>query len=158
MSDPNLARFPDSKRIFQRGGNLYKAGETFKQPELARTLQRIAEDPDDFYHGKLAHELVDDLKKGGALLTLEDLAQYKVVERKPIVGTFHDYTVISAPPPSSGGVVLVSALNILEGYDLGEARRSHGRIDPPDRGSISTRVHGSRGVSRRSGLQPDSGG
>jgi len=118
LTDRDLARFADSKRIFQRDGNLYKAGETFKQPELARTLERIAADPDDFYHGKMARELIDDLKKGGALLTLDDLAQYKVVERKPVVGTFHDYTVISAPPPSSGGVVLVSALNILEGYDL----------------------------------------
>lgn len=118
LTDPYLAKFPDSKRIFQRDGNLYKEGETFKQPELARTLQRIAADPDDFYHGKIAHELVDELHKGGALLTLEDLAQFTVVERTPVTGTFHNYTVISAPPPSSGGIVLLSALNILEGYDL----------------------------------------
>jgi gamma-glutamyltranspeptidase/glutathione hydrolase len=118
LTDPDLTRFADSKRIFQRGGQFYKEGETFKQPELARTLQRIAADPEDFYHGKLAHELVSDLKKGGALLTLEDLAGYTVVERAPIVGSFHDYTVISAPPSSSGGVVLLSTLNILEGYDL----------------------------------------
>ena len=118
LADHDLARFADSKRIFQRDGNLYHAGETFKQPQLARTLERIAADPDDFYHGKMAHELIDDLKKGGALLTLDDLAHYQVVEREPILGTFHDYTIISAPPPSSGGVVLVSALNILEGYDL----------------------------------------
>jgi gamma-glutamyltranspeptidase/glutathione hydrolase len=118
LADGDLAKFPDSKRIFQRGGQLYKAGEIFKQPELARTLARIAANPDDFYHGKLAQELINDLKPGGALLTLEDLAQYTVVERAPVTGTFHNYTVISAPPPSSGGVVLVSALNILEGYDL----------------------------------------
>ena len=118
LTDPDLARFPDSKRIFQRDGNLYKEGETFCQPELARTLERIAADPEDFYRGKMAEELIDDLRKGGALLTLEDLAQYRVVEREPIVGSFHDYTLISAPPPSSGGIVLLSALNILEGYDL----------------------------------------
>jgi gamma-glutamyltranspeptidase/glutathione hydrolase len=118
LSDPDLAKFPDSKRIFQRDGNLYKEGETFRQPELARTLKRIAEDPQGFYHGKMAHELIDELHKGGALLTLEDLARYSVVERTPITGTFHNYTVISAPPPSSGGIVLLSALNILEGYDL----------------------------------------
>jgi gamma-glutamyltranspeptidase/glutathione hydrolase len=118
LSDPDLARFPDSRRIFQRDGQLYKEGETFRQPELARTLRRIATRPDDFYHGKMARELVADLHKGGALLTLEDLASYTVVERAPIVGSFHDYTVISAPPPSSGGIVLLSALNILEGYDL----------------------------------------
>jgi gamma-glutamyltranspeptidase/glutathione hydrolase len=118
LQDSDLSKFPDSKRIFQRDGNFYKAGESFRQPELARTLQRIEADPDDFYHGKMAHQLVDDLKKGGSLLTLEDLAQYNVVERKPIIGTFHKYTILSAPPPSSGGVVLMSALNILEGYDL----------------------------------------
>ena len=118
LTDPDLARFPDSKRIFQRDGELYEEGETFRQPELARTLQRIASDPDDFYHGKIAHELVNELKKGGALLTLDDLAQYSVVERTPIVGAFRDYTVISAPPPSSGGIVLLSVLNMLEGYDL----------------------------------------
>jgi gamma-glutamyltranspeptidase/glutathione hydrolase len=118
LSDSDLAKFPDSKRIFQRDGNLYKEGETFTQFELARTLQRIAADPDDFYRGKMAHELVAELKKGGALITLDDLAQYNVVERAPVTGSFHNYTVISAPPPSSGGIVLLSALNILEGYDL----------------------------------------
>jgi gamma-glutamyltranspeptidase/glutathione hydrolase len=116
LKDPDLAKFADSKRIFQRDGNLYKAGETFKQPELARTLERISNDPGSFYHGKMAEELVADLK--GSLLTTEDLAHYSVVEREPVVGTFHDYTIVSAPPSSSGGVVLVSALNILEGYDL----------------------------------------
>jgi gamma-glutamyltranspeptidase / glutathione hydrolase len=118
LADHDLARFPESRTLFQRDGNFYREGETFKQPQLATTLERIAADPDDFYHGKMAHELIDDLKKGGAILTLDDLAQYSVVERKPIIGTFHNYTVISAPPPSSGGVVLISALNILEGYNL----------------------------------------
>jgi gamma-glutamyltranspeptidase/glutathione hydrolase len=118
LADPDLAQFPESKRIFQRDGQLYKEDEAFRQPELARTLERIAADPDDFYHGRMAHELVDELRKGGSLLTLDDLAQYTVVERAPIVGSFHNYTILSAPPPSSGGIVLVSALNILEGYDL----------------------------------------
>jgi gamma-glutamyltranspeptidase / glutathione hydrolase len=118
LGDPDLARFPDSKRIFQSNGQLYKEGETFRQPALARTLQRIAADPEDFYRGKMARELVTDLRKGGGLLALEDLAGYTVVERAPIVGSFHNFTVISAPPPSSGGIVLLSTLNILEGDDL----------------------------------------
>jgi gamma-glutamyltranspeptidase/glutathione hydrolase len=118
LTDEDLARFPDSKRIFQRDGNFYKEGDTFRQPQLARTLERIAADPEEFYHGKMAHELIDDVHKGGGLLTLDDLAQYTVVERKPIVGTFHNYTIVSAPPPSSGGIVMLSALNILEGFDL----------------------------------------
>ena len=118
MHSPDLARFPDTRRIFERNGHYYAAGESFKQPELARTLKRIAADPEDFYHGKLAHELVADLEQGGALLTVEDLAKYEVKERIPVIGSFHNLTVISAPPPSSGGVVLISALNILNTYDL----------------------------------------
>jgi len=118
LADPDLAKFADSKRIFERDGNLYKAGESFRQPQLAQTLERISNDPDSFYHGKMARELVADLKAGGSLLTTDDLARYTVVEREPVVGTFHDYTILSAPPPSSGGVDLVSALNILERYDL----------------------------------------
>jgi gamma-glutamyltranspeptidase/glutathione hydrolase len=118
LTDPDLAKFPDSKRIFQRDGNLYREGEVFRQPELARTLTRIAADPDDFYRGKMAHELIDELHKSGALLTLDDLAQYNAVERTPVTGAFHNYTVISAPPPSSGGIVLIGALNILSGFDL----------------------------------------
>ena len=118
LHDDNLTQFPDSRRIFQRNGHFYKAGNTLRQPALARTLERIAANPDDFYHGQMARELIGDLKKGGALLTLEDLAQYKVVERAPVTGTFHSFTILSAPPPSSGGIVLISALNILEAYDL----------------------------------------
>jgi gamma-glutamyltranspeptidase/glutathione hydrolase len=118
LADPDLARFPTSRAIFQRDGRVYKAGEVFRQPLLAATLERIAADPDDFYRGRMARELVDDLSKGGALLTRDDLAQYNVVEREPVVGTFHNFTVISAPPPSSGGIVLISALNILESYPL----------------------------------------
>jgi gamma-glutamyltranspeptidase/glutathione hydrolase len=115
---PDLALFPDTKRIFQRDGKYYAANELFKQPELARTLKRISANPDDFYHGKLAEELVADLKKGGGLITLDDLAHFEVRERTPVTGTFHNFTVISAPPPSSGGTVLLAALNILEPYDL----------------------------------------
>lgn len=118
LHDSDLARFPETERIFQRDGKYFAAGETFKQPELAATLKRIAANPDDFYRGKLAAELVADLQKGGGLITREDLASYRVKERTPLTGSFHNYTVISAPPPSSGGVVLLSALNILEGFDL----------------------------------------
>jgi gamma-glutamyltranspeptidase / glutathione hydrolase len=118
LHDSTLTLFADSKRIFQRDGNFYKAGDLFKQPELARTLQRIAADPADFYHGKLAQELAAEIKQGGGLVTADDLAQYEVKERTPLTGQFHGYTVISAPPPSSGGVVLLTALNILAGTDL----------------------------------------
>ena len=118
LHDHNLATFPESHRIFQRDGDYYQQGDVFKQPELAKTLERIAENPDDFYHGAMARELAADIEKGGGLVTVEDLAQYEVKERQPIRGTYRGYDVISAPPPSSGGITLVESLNILEGYDL----------------------------------------
>jgi gamma-glutamyltranspeptidase/glutathione hydrolase len=120
--DASLARFPASYRIFQRDGRYYRAGETFKQPELARTLERIAANPDDFYHGELARELAASLQKGGGLVTAKDLADYEVKEREPVHGTYRGYEIISAPPPSSGGVLLIELLNILEGYDLAKSR------------------------------------
>jgi gamma-glutamyltranspeptidase/glutathione hydrolase len=114
----DLARFPESKRLFLRDGNYYRPGELFKQPDLARTLERIAKDPDDFYHGAMARELEAVIHKGGGLVTAADLAAYEVKEREPIRGTYRGYDIISAPPPSSGGVALVEILNILEGFDL----------------------------------------
>jgi gamma-glutamyltranspeptidase/glutathione hydrolase len=119
--DSHLAEFPDSRRIFQRNGNYYKQYEFFRQPELARTLERIAKNPDDFYHGAIAHELAASIQKGGGLLTADDLAHYQVKEREPVRGTYRGYEVISAPPPSSGGIVLIETLNILEGYDLAKS-------------------------------------
>ena len=119
--DSHLSEFPESRRLFQRNGNYYKQYEIFRQPELARTLERIAENPDDLYHGAMAHELAASIQKGGGLLTAEDLAHYQVKEREPVRGTYRGYEVISAPPPSSGGIVLIETLNILEGYDLAKS-------------------------------------
>ncbi|MGD0268647.1 MAG: gamma-glutamyltransferase [Candidatus Sulfotelmatobacter sp.] len=116
--DKYLGKFAESRRIFQRDGNYYQPGEIFRQPELARTLERIAAKPDDFYHGALARELAVAMQKGGGLITADDLAHYEVKEREPVRGTYREYEVISAPPPSSGGTVLIESLNILEGYDL----------------------------------------
>jgi gamma-glutamyltranspeptidase/glutathione hydrolase len=113
-----LAQFPETRRIFQRDGNYYEQGEIFKQPELARTLERIAANPDDFYHGKLAQQIAAAVQKGGGIITAQDLANYEAKEREPIHGTYRGYDVYSAPPPSSGGVALVEILNILEKYDL----------------------------------------
>ena len=118
LHDKYLSQFPESRRIFQRDGNYYRSGEIFRQPDLARTLERIAAKPDDFYHGALARELAVAVEKGGGLITADDLAHYEVKEREPIRGTYRGYEIISAPPPSSGGTVLVESLNILEGYDL----------------------------------------
>jgi gamma-glutamyltranspeptidase/glutathione hydrolase len=118
LHDETLTMFPDSKRIFQRDGDFYKVGETFKQPELAATLKTIAADPDDFYRGRIAKRLAADVQQRGGLVTAQDLARYSVKEREPLTGTYKEYTILSAPPPSSGGVALIEALNILEGYNL----------------------------------------
>jgi gamma-glutamyltranspeptidase / glutathione hydrolase len=116
--DKVLAEFPESKRIFLRDGNYYRPGEIFRQPELAHTLELLSKDPDTFYHGAMARELAAAIQKGGGLITAKDLAAYEVKEREPIHGTYRGYEIISAPPPSSGGVALVEILNILEGFDL----------------------------------------
>jgi len=121
LEDEDLAKFPVSRRIFQRNGKFYQSGEVFRQPELAHTLERISRDPDDFYRGDIAREIAADVAKGGGLITAADLAAYEVKEREPIRGTYRGYDVLSAPPPSSGGVALVEVLNILEGYDLAKA-------------------------------------
>jgi gamma-glutamyltranspeptidase / glutathione hydrolase len=118
LQSKNLTRFPSSAKIFQRDGDFYKEGDTFKQPELAATLTRIAANPDDFYKGAMAHQIADFEKAGGGLITAEDLAAYQVKERTPIRGKYHGYDIITAPPPSSGGIVLVEILNILSTYNL----------------------------------------
>ncbi len=118
--DPELAKFSESRRIFQRNGNYYRAGEIFRQPELAYTLELIAARPENFYHGKMAEQLAAFVQKGGGILTAADLAGYEVKLRQPVHGTYRGYDIIGAPPPSSGGVTLIEALNILEGYPLSQ--------------------------------------
>jgi gamma-glutamyltranspeptidase/glutathione hydrolase len=118
FQDSDLAKFPESRRIFQRDGHFYQAGEIFRQPELAKTLERIAANPDDFYKGPMAKEIAAFEQKGGGLITAADLAAYEVKDRPVIHGTYRGYEILSAPPPSSGGVALVETLNILEGFDL----------------------------------------
>jgi len=118
LRDEDLGKFSESKRTFQRNGDFYRPGELLRQPELARTLERIAKNPEDFYRGELARELAAVVRHGGGLITADDLAHYEVKEREVIRGTYRGYDIISAPPPSSGGTALVEILNILEGYDL----------------------------------------
>jgi gamma-glutamyltranspeptidase/glutathione hydrolase len=129
-AEPDLARFADSKRIFQNNGHGWHQGDVFKQPELARTLQRIAADPEEFYRGTMAHEIADFIQAGGGIVTAQDLERYEVKERQPVHGTYRGLEIISAPPPSSGGATLLESLNILEGFDMtragaGSARSIH---------------------------------
>ncbi|WP_260735342.1 gamma-glutamyltransferase [Tunturiibacter lichenicola] len=118
LHSKSLSGFPVSAKIFQRDGDFYREGDTFKQPELAATLTRISKDPDDFYKGAMAHQLADFERAGGGLITAEDLAAYQVKERVPIRGKYHGFDLITAPPPSSGGIILIEILNILSTYDL----------------------------------------
>jgi gamma-glutamyltranspeptidase/glutathione hydrolase len=127
MRDEDLSRDPESRRIFQRNGHFYEQGEVLKQPELAATLERIARNPDDFYRGPLATQIAAAIQKGGGLITTADLADYKVVERAAIHGSYRGYDIYSSPPPSSGGIALIEALNILEGFDLHAAKRNSAR-------------------------------
>ena len=111
-----LERFPESKRIFLRDGKFYQFGETFVQPELARTLRRIQEQgARDFYEGETAHLLAADMEQHGGLITLADLKDYAVVERQPLTGRYRGYEMITSPPPSSGGIGILQMLGVLEG-------------------------------------------
>ncbi|HEY0426953.1 MAG TPA: gamma-glutamyltransferase [Pyrinomonadaceae bacterium] len=114
-----LEQYDDSKRIFLRGGNLYKEDEIFKQPDLAQTLARMQKlGAKEFYTGRTAELIAADMKTHGGLITLEDLKNYEAKERTPIRGNYRGYEIISMPPPSSGGIILIEALNMLEKYDL----------------------------------------
>ena len=114
----NLAQFPESRHLYQRDGNFYKPGDLMLQPELAATLKRIAADPTTFYKGSMAAEIAASVQKGGGLITSADLAGYEVKDRAPLYGSYRGYDIVTAPPPSSGGIVLLEILNILSGYDL----------------------------------------
>jgi gamma-glutamyltranspeptidase / glutathione hydrolase len=115
-----LGQFDESRRIFLRNGDYYEAGETFKQPELAQTLRLIAQQgPDVFYRGAIAEQIAASMKKNHGLISVADLASYVAKVRAPLVGHFRGYTVLSAPPPSSGGICLIEMLNILEPLSLG---------------------------------------
>jgi gamma-glutamyltranspeptidase / glutathione hydrolase len=112
-------KYPASLAQFSKNGTPYEAGETFKQPELARTLERIAANgPAGFYEGETALLIEKDMAANGGLITREDLKNYKAIKRTPVKGTYRGYDIISMPPISSGGTALIQMLNILEGYDL----------------------------------------
>ncbi|MFQ5702765.1 MAG: gamma-glutamyltransferase [Gemmatimonadales bacterium] len=116
---PRFAPYPASVESFSNNGEPYKTGDILRQPDLARTLERISRDGrDGFYGGETARLLVAEMQRGGGIITEEDLERYQAKERTPIIGTYRGYEIISMPPPSSGGVALVEMLNILEGYDL----------------------------------------
>ncbi len=114
-----MAQYPASVVTFSKGGVPYDPGDRFVQADLARTLERImVHGRDGFYRGETARLLVEEMVRGGGLITMVDLERYEAKQREPIRGTYRGYDIVSMPPPSSGGVALVEMLNILEGYDL----------------------------------------
>ncbi len=115
-----LAKNPPAREVFfHPDGKPYDIGETWRQPDLAWTLQQIARDGrDGFYKGPVADRIVAAMRAGDGIMTAQDLAGYRVAEREPVRGSFHGFEVVSAPPPSSGGIHVIEMLNILEGYDL----------------------------------------
>ena len=117
-----LGIYPASLAAFYRDGAPYSAGDRFRQPDLAATLARIRDHGQEgFYHGETARLLAAEMRRGGGLITEDDLASYEAKERAPVRGTYRGYDIISMPPPSSGGVAMVEMLNILEGFDLASA-------------------------------------
>jgi gamma-glutamyltranspeptidase / glutathione hydrolase len=119
----DLQRFSISRRIFLKDGELFHAGETLKQPELAATLRRIAKNgAAEFYRGETARMLVGDMARLGGLITMEDLASYQPKVRETLHAHYeidgHKWDVIASPPPSSGGVAVIEALNMLDGVPL----------------------------------------
>ena len=120
---PGLQKFSMSSRIFLNDGKRYKVGDIFRQPELAQTLKRIAKKgPADFYRGETAQMVTRDMAAMGGLVTMEDLAQYQPKIREVVHANYtidgHKWEVISAPPPSSGGVAVIESLNMLQGIPL----------------------------------------
>ena len=112
----SLPRDPESTRIWLKDGRFYEPGERMVLPDLAKTLTRLATDgPDEFYTGTTASLLTAAMRAHGGLITMADLAAYRAVERTPLTGRYRNFTVIAAPPPSSGGVGLLQMLGMLEG-------------------------------------------
>jgi len=119
---PLLEKFDGSRHIYLHDGNLYEPGALFRQPDLARTLTAIAKrGPQAFYSGATAKALVATMRKYDGLITADDLEHYQAKLRPPLLGHFRGYEILSVPPPSAGGTMLIEMLNVLEPLDLGTA-------------------------------------
>ncbi len=129
-AEARLAEFPESKRIFLNGGNYFQAGDTFRQPELAATLERIRDKgAAGFYEGETARLLAQDMREHGGLLTEQDLRDYAATERQPLVGSYHGNTIITAPLPSSGGIGILQMLGMLNQTDYGRSGAGSARTE-----------------------------
>ena len=143
-----FAPYPASAAKFaKKDGSAFETGDLFRQPQLAATLERIAEHGrDGFYKGLTASQIVAEMQRGGGLVDYPDLEGYRPVWRTPVRGTYRGYDILSMPPPSSGGLLLVQMLNILEAYDVaslghGSAAAAHLMIEAERRAYADRATH-----------------
>ncbi len=114
-----MKKFPDLGRIYMPKGEVPAEGEIIRQPELGETLKAVAsKGAESFYQGWIAEAITETIKKEGGMLGVEELRQYKAVWREPLIGSYRKRTVVTMPPPSSGGVAILEMLNVLEGHQL----------------------------------------
>jgi gamma-glutamyltranspeptidase/glutathione hydrolase len=138
---PKLERWPCLGKFFDRDRTPLEPGDLLAQPDLAATLRIIAaEGPDGFYTGRTAGLIAAEMIRGGGLITEKDLASYEAVEREPVTGSYRGFGIVSAPPPSSGGIVLLEILNILEGYSLDGGAGSVHRVIEAERRAYADRA------------------
>jgi gamma-glutamyltranspeptidase/glutathione hydrolase len=131
LAQQRIARWHSSAPVFLNSdGSVLAPGQDLLQPDLAVTLRAIASDgPKGFYEGPVAEKLVTAVRKAGGIMTVDDLKNYRAIERAPVRGTYRGYDIVSMPPPSSGGVHLIEMLNILEGYDVAKLGRDESLHD-----------------------------
>jgi gamma-glutamyltranspeptidase/glutathione hydrolase len=115
-----MVNYPEFGNVYLNADGLnYQVGDTFKNPDLAKTLKAISDGgADAFYTGAIAQKMVDTVNKYGGLFTMDDLANYEVKVMEPVTGTYRGYKIISSPLPSSGGTHVIEALNIMENFDI----------------------------------------
>jgi gamma-glutamyltranspeptidase / glutathione hydrolase len=116
---PGFRHFPSTMKVFTRNGEPYAEGDTLRQPDLGRTLRAIAEDGEEgFYEGTVAELIAAEMRRGGGIITEEDLEDYRAIERQPLHGSYRDVEILTASPSSGGGVILLQILNMLERFPL----------------------------------------
>jgi gamma-glutamyltranspeptidase/glutathione hydrolase len=121
-----MERYAGTRGVYLADGDAPEAGEILRQPDLARTLEKLAHDGfDGFYRGEVADHILADVRRYGGDWTAQDLATYRVKEREPVRLRYRDFDIVTAPPPTSGGVALAEILNVLEGWDLAKLDEPH---------------------------------